>query len=97
MRFHRKRHASSVPWPFEIVITQKRKTHPSALPWLLMGKRAMDSDVEGAREPTEATSRLWHWVGHGWWGRVLWLFFQHGDESKNLDCSAEKCHGVVAY
>lgn len=36
MRFHRKRHASSAPWPFEIVITQKRETHPSALLWLLM-------------------------------------------------------------
>lgn len=51
----------------------------------------------GAREPTEATSRLWHWVGQGCWGRVLWLFFQRGDESKNLDCSAEKGHVVVVY
>lgn len=75
MRFRRKRHASSVPWPFEIVIAQKRKTHPSALPWLLMGKRAVEADVEGAREPTEATSRLWHWVGPGWWEEGFWLFF----------------------
>lgn len=43
MGFHRKRHVSSVPWPFEIIITQKMKTHPSAALWFLM-------DVEGEGE-----------------------------------------------
>lgn len=50
MVFHRKSHVSSVPWPFEIITTQKMKTHPSAALWFLMGKRSVDVEGRGRRE-----------------------------------------------